>query len=271
VTFRAIFTPLSDLLDFSPYGTGGSVASSNKRERELARAKRQRQLQNNRRSSASLVIGIVGGLAILSVVYFLFFTPETETTSGTCQVAPTANANPSQWQVAPAATTNSGTYNWTLNTNCGDIVIEVDATAAPITASSMEFLTTNNFFDNSPCHRIVTSGIYVLQCGDPTGTGMGSPGYRIAEENLPVDNPAVYAKGVVAMANSGQPGTSGSQFFIVFQDSQLSPTYTIFGRVIQGLDIVEKIAAAGVATGTTDGAPAEAIGILDASFVEVNS
>jgi peptidyl-prolyl cis-trans isomerase B (cyclophilin B) len=247
------------------------VASSNKRERELARAKRERQIKNGRKGSTSLLFGVIGGLAILAVIFVIFFTGDSETSSGICQPAPSANSNPTQWQTAPAASTDSGTYNWTLNTNCGDIVIEVDASLAPVTASSMEFLTLNNFFDNSPCHRIVTSGIYVLQCGDPTGTGMGSPGFRIAEENLPTANPATYAKGVVAMANSGQPGTSGSQFFIVFQDSQLSPTYTVFGKVIQGLDIVEKIAAAGVAAGATDGAPAEAIGILDASFVEVNN
>lgn len=246
------------------------MASSNKRERELARAKRERQMKKRGSGSTSLIFGLVGGLAIVAVIFVVFFTGDSESSSGVCEPAPTANANPSQWQSAPASTTNSGTYNWTLSTNCGDIVIEVDASLAPITSSSMRFLTENNFFDNSPCHRIVTSGIYVLQCGDPTGTGTGSPGYRIAEENLPTENPATYTKGMVAMANSGQPGTSGSQFFIVFQDSQLSPTYTVFGKVIQGLDIVEKIAAAGVATGSTDGAPAEAIGILDASFVEVN-
>ncbi|MGA0857236.1 MAG: peptidylprolyl isomerase, partial [Candidatus Nanopelagicales bacterium] len=238
-------------------GLGGNVASSNKRERDLARAKRERQLKRRRNSSTSMLFGVIGGLAVLAVIFVVFFTGDSETSSGICEPAPTANSNPSQWETAPASSITTGTYNWTLSTNCGDIVIEVDASRAPETANSMQFLTDNNFFDNSPCHRIVTSVIYVLQCGDPTGTVMGSAGYRIAEENLPSANPATYTKGQVAMANSGQPGTSGSQFFIVFQDSQLSPTYTVFGKVVQGLDIVEKIAAAGVATGATDGAPAE--------------
>jgi len=123
----------------------------------LARAKRERQMKRRRSGSTSIIFGAIGGLAILAVVFVVFFTGDSETSSGICEPAPTANANPSQWQTAPASTTNSGTYNWTLSTNCGDIVIEVDASLAPVTSSSMQFLTENNFFDNSPCHRIVTS------------------------------------------------------------------------------------------------------------------
>jgi peptidyl-prolyl cis-trans isomerase B (cyclophilin B) len=91
--------------------------------------------------------------------------------------------------------------------------------------------------------------MYVLQCGDPSGTGSGGPTYRFADENLPTDRRPAYPAGAVAMANSGQPGTNGSQFFIVYKDSELPPQYTAFGQVIEGLDIVKQVADAG-----TDGA-----------------
>ena len=114
---------------------------------------------------------------------------------------------------------------------------------APYTTFSFEYLARKKYFDATKCHRLTTSGIYVLQCGDPTGTGSGGPGYQFQDENL---TGATYPAGTIAMANAG-PGTNGSQFFIVYKDTQLPPSYTPWGKVTAGLDIVQGIAKAGVA------------------------
>ena len=151
----------------------------------------------------------------------------------------------------------------TLTTDQGVIAIAMDP-AAEVTDASMAYLAADGYFNNTPCHRLTTQGIYVLQCGDPTGTGTGGPGYEIPDENLPENTPNNYPKGTVAMANAG-PNTNGSQFFIVYQDTTLPPNYTIWGTVSQGLDVVEKVAAAGVQGGGTDGPPALPITIQTAT------
>ncbi|MFJ4189653.1 peptidylprolyl isomerase [Kitasatospora sp. NPDC089509] len=132
-------------------------------------------------------------------------------------------------------------YHATLRTNQGAITFEALTDKAPCTTFSFRFLAEHDYFDRSHCHRLTTQGIYVLQCGDPTGTGSGGPGYSFPDENL---TGATYPAGTVAMANAG-PNTNGSQFFIVWKDTKLSPAYTPFGRVTAGLDVLQKIAAAG--------------------------
>ena len=154
----------------------------------------------------------------------------------------------------------SGTQLMTMTTSQGVIKIEIDTAHAPCAAASFTYLAGKKFFDNSKCHRMVTSGIYVLQCGDPSATGRGGPQYRFDEENLPVNRRPAYPEGVVALAKTQNPGTSGSQFFIVYKDSDLPADYTILGRVTEGLDVIKKVAEAGVTPdpasgGTTDGAP----------------
>lgn len=122
----------------------------------------------------------------------------------------------------------------------------------------MSNLAKDKYFDMTTCHRVTTSGIYVLQCGDRTGTGSGSPGFKFADENLPIvagnNSSFTYASGTVAMANSGA-NTNGSQFFIVYRDSPLPPNYSIWGHVVAGLGVVKQIAADGVQGGGTDGKP----------------
>jgi peptidyl-prolyl cis-trans isomerase B (cyclophilin B) len=145
-----------------------------------------------------------------------------------------------------------------LDTTCGEIDIALKASAAPHTVNSFNFLAEKGFFDHTKCHRLTTAGIYVLQCGDPTGTGSGGPGYTIPDENLKdkslKDN--IYPAGTVAMANRSQPNTGGSQFFLVYQDSQLPPSYTPFGTVSEeGMKVLKKIADAGESSGAGDGAP----------------
>jgi peptidyl-prolyl cis-trans isomerase B (cyclophilin B) len=132
--------------------------------------------------------------------------------------------------------------------------------------ASFSFLAQEGFFDGTPCHRLTTSGIYVLQCGDPTGTGTGGPGYSIPLENAPADE--TYPAGTLAMARSAEPDSGGSQFFVVYEDTRLpAPGYTVFGRVTSGLDLLEDLAAAGAddANGPGDGAPNQEIGIAGVS------
>jgi peptidyl-prolyl cis-trans isomerase B (cyclophilin B) len=148
---------------------------------------------------------------------------------------------------------NTGVQTLTMETNLGPITAKVDRAAAPCTAASFTHLASKDFFDNSKCHRLVTEGIQVLQCGDPSATGKGwretdgtgGPSYRLTEENLPTDKRPPYPEGVIAMANSGQPGSTGSQFFIVYGDSQLDANYTVLGTITGGMDIVKEVAKAG--------------------------
>jgi cyclophilin family peptidyl-prolyl cis-trans isomerase len=130
------------------------------------------------------------------------------------------------------------TYTARVVTSCGTFVIELDSKDAPKTGGSFVSLARKGFYDNLTFHRIVTS--FVIQGGDPTGTGRGGPGYRVREAP-PSD--IVYSEGVVAMAKAGNepPGTSGSQFFVVTSDSTLPPDYALLGRVTKGMDVVHAI------------------------------
>ncbi|HEY3609696.1 MAG TPA: peptidylprolyl isomerase [Pseudonocardiaceae bacterium] len=128
-----------------------------------------------------------------------------------------------------------------LHTTQGDITFQALTTAAPCTTNSFRFLAQRGFFDRTHCHRLTTQRIFVLQCGDPTGTGSGAPGYAFPDENLAG---ATYPAGTVAMANAG-PNTNGSQFFFTWADTTLHPNFTPFGRVTGGMDVLRKIAAAG--------------------------
>jgi peptidyl-prolyl cis-trans isomerase B (cyclophilin B) len=129
-----------------------------------------------------------------------------------------------------------------MHTTQGLIVWRALTSAAPCTTYSFRFLAQRGYFKKTHCHRLTVKGIYVLQCGDPTGTGSGAPGYKFNDENLTGDT---YPAGTVAMANAG-PDTNGSQFFFCWKASPLiPPDYSTFGRVIQGMDVLRKIAAAG--------------------------
>ena len=153
-----------------------------------------------------------------------------------------------------------------METNQGNIGLQLDNGKSPCTVNSFASLAQQGYFNDTPCHRLTTSeSLSVLQCGDPTGEGTGGPGYEFANEypttQYQPDDPAlmqpvVYPRGTLAMANAG-PGTNGSQFFLVYQDSQLPPQYTVFGTIDEtGLATLDKIAAEGVAGGGADGPPA---------------
>lgn len=158
---------------------------------------------------------------------------------------------------------------FSLQTNCGDIVIRTDP-KAPKTVASMGFLAEQGFFDGTACHRLTTQGIFVLQCGDPAGNGTGGPGYAVPDENLPTAAGVNYPAGTVAMANAG-PGTAGSQLFIVYKDTTLPPNYTVWGQVESGLDIVARIANAGVEGGGADGRPKQPVVVDRATISAIPS
>ncbi|MEX8034132.1 peptidylprolyl isomerase [Microbacterium sp. 20-116] len=167
------------------------------------------------------------------------------------QAAAPATAPPSD--ARPAASVSA-----VLQTSAGDIPMTLTGERTPCTVESFVSLAQQNYFTDTTCHRLTTSGIYVLQCGDPTGTGMGGPGYRFGDE---LDGTETYPAGTVAMANAG-PNTNGSQFFLVYKDSPLPAKYTVFGTLSpEGLAVVSKIAQAGVSGGGADGAPATAVKI----------
>ena len=152
-----------------------------------------------------------------------------------------------------------------MATNQGNIGLQLDNAKSPCTVNSFASLAQQGFFNDTVCHRLTTSpGLAVLQCGDPTGQGTGGPGYQFENEyptnqyqpdDPKLQEPVVYPRGTLAMANAG-PGTNGSQFFLVYKDSQLPPNYTVFGTIDQtGLATLDKIAAAGTADGGQDGKP----------------
>ena len=140
----------------------------------------------------------------------------------------------------------------TLNTNCGKIVIAANSKNAPVTTSMLIGLIKSGFYDMSICHRMISSGAAsLLQCGDPTASGFGGPPFTFKDENLPSPAEKNYPVGSVAMANPGSKNQNGSQFFIMANDTTLDPNYSIWGKVISGLEIVKVI----VDNGTEDNKP----------------
>ncbi|MBD7958429.1 peptidylprolyl isomerase [Microbacterium sp. Sa4CUA7] len=160
----------------------------------------------------------------------------------------------------PATPTVDGDVSATLETSVGTIALTLDAERTPCTVGSFVSLADQGYYDDTICHRLTTSGIFVLQCGDPTGTGRGGPGYSYPDE---LDGTETYPAGTVAMANAG-PDTNGSQFFLVYEDTQLPPSYTVFGQMdAAGLEVVREVAAAGAEGGAPDGMPATPVTITD--------
>jgi len=186
-------------------------------------------------------------------------TSPTATNANGCTTPPALQQDPQTYSSEPAVTIARETYTATIVTNCGTIVLALDGKNAPHTVNSFAFLASKGYFDDTPCHRLTTLGIYVLQCGDPTGTGSGGPGYEIPDENLGDQSKASvpYPVGTIAMANAG-PGTGGSQFFLVYNTTKLPPHYTPFGVITDGLDVVKRIAAA-QSNPPGDGAPVQPV------------
>jgi peptidyl-prolyl cis-trans isomerase B (cyclophilin B) len=257
------------------------VATTKDRQRALARAKVERQnarraaeARRKRQIQAGTAAGIAVVVLVLGALWFagVFEPDKAKNAAKDCSwtAAPGGDAK----DVGRPPTTKiakTGTQTMSITTNQGAVDVVIDVKKVPCTAASISFLAGKHYFDNTKCHRLTNAGIFVLQCGDPKGTGKGGPGYRFEDENLPAATPAsadpespapagakvVYPAGTVAMANSGVD-TNGSQFFIVYKDSPLSPKYTRIGQVTHGLDVVQKVAAGGIAEGgqsANDGPP----------------
>jgi peptidyl-prolyl cis-trans isomerase B (cyclophilin B) len=186
-----------------------------------------------------------------------------------------ATTEPASKPVAPPQTgrtpTTPATLPATIVTNRGDLGITLDNAKAPCTARNFTSLAEQGYFADTRCHRLtVEPALRLLQCGDPTATGHGGPGYRFPNEypsnqfrlsDPALTTPVVYPRGTLAMANSG-PGTNGSQFFLIYDDSLLPPQYTVFGTIdAKALGALEKIAVAGVKGTSADGTPASEVTI----------
>lgn len=264
------------------------MATKKERQRELARQayerRMERQVRRARRTrqvwvsaiAVVLVIGVGTGSAALAGV---FKTPAKKP-AASASPSPSASPGPTSAMVngkcvytatgtaarkvslPPAAPDAKASYTATMTTNRGTIVINLLNSKAPCTVNSFVSLASQKFFDNTPCHRLTTaqSGIYVLQCGDPSGLGSGGPGYVFYTENL---KGATYPAGTVAMANSGSADSNGSQFFLVYKDTSLPASYTPFGTITSGLSVLQAIANAGTdnSNGAGDGHPKEAVQI----------
>ena len=186
-----------------------------------------------------------------------------------CQypASPDAAAKPAKLPHTGKIPTDPATQSASMVTSQGKVGLLLANNESPCTVNSFASLTGQKYFDNTKCHRLTTSpDLGVLQCGDPKGDGTGGPGYGFGNE-YPTDQYApndpklqeavLYPRGTLAMANSGQPNSNGSQFFMVYKDSKLPPQYTVFGTIqADGLATLDKIAKAGVAGGGDDGPPA---------------
>ncbi|MFE0777393.1 peptidylprolyl isomerase [Streptomyces sp. NPDC058861] len=265
------------------------MVTSDQRRRQLAREKYVRQQQRReekrrkdrrRNTVIASVLAVVlasGGAVYASVALSDGSKKGSDNAAGDTPTtpAPSPSGKESENPEPKLTVDRKASYDMALKTNAGDITITMDAAKTPRTVNSFKHLADKKYFDGSKCHRLTTQNIYVLQCGDPQGTGTGGPGYTIPDENLDAlgkpgaDGSVTFPAGTVAMANTGQPGTGGSQFFLVYKDTKLPPTYTPFGKIdAAGLKAVQEVAAAGVEDGATDGAPKKAVTVEKATVTK---
>ena len=231
--------------------------ASTKRERELARQRAERQAARRaaaeaarKRRRAAIAASVAVVVAVAALVGLLYTQREDKPdqldqaaappAAGACTFSPAGQpARPVGLPPQPPASPPA--EEAVLTTTQGEVRFRLLTDKAPCTTTSFRHLAASGFYDGTPCPRLSGGSLAVLQCGDPTGTGSGGPGYEFANENT---EGATYERGTVAMANAG-PDTNGSQFFLVYGDSQLSPDYTVFGEITSGLDVLDKVAKAG--------------------------
>ncbi|MFC5063156.1 peptidylprolyl isomerase [Actinomycetospora atypica] len=240
---------------------------TNEQRRRAAKRKLERQIERRaerarRRRQRLTIIAIGAVVAVLAagVAIYLVTRPSDSATAapaaaaaGACTYTPDGQAS-RPVQAPNPDPERTGVVGLTLQTSQGAIPLTLDRAQAPCAVNAVTSLAQQGFYDDTPCPRLVTGqGLQVLQCGDPTGTGSGGPGYRFAEEpptNLapsPLGQGASnYSRGLVAMAKASQPASTGSQFFLVYGDSALPPEYTVIGRIApEGLAVLDRVAAGG--------------------------
>lgn len=268
---------------------------SRKQERARARRRQERRQasidrRNARRERTTRIVAVLGVLVLVVAVLGIVGatvgfggddTPSAAASSSPatlpgCEPPPSPLGTGAELSLPDPAVAEGRTFEATVTTTCGDIVLELDGTRAPQAVASFIELARQNYWVDSPCHRLSTNeGLQVLQCGDPTGTGEGDPGYGFGVENAPADG--AYPRGTLAMARTPDPEAgNGGQFFLVYGDSTIPDPdgYTVFGTVKSGLDIVDEIAAQGVAPNSPragDGAPLAPISILRVAVTEEKS
>jgi cyclophilin family peptidyl-prolyl cis-trans isomerase len=190
-------------------------------------------------------------------------TSDTATTEADCPPIEGADSQTRSFDAAPPMCLEPGVaYEAVVTTNKGEFTIAVDPTSAPVAANNFVFLARNQYFDDTVCHRIIPN--FVVQCGDPTATGTGGPGYTIVDEPPAAGQ---YRVGSIAMAKTAAPDSAGSQFFIITgsDGAALPPEYALFGQVTAGFETtVEAMAAAG----SPDGVPSEPIEIQSIRIVQ---
>ena len=228
--------------------------TSKQQERDRARrhaeaqARHEAELAERRRRRG--ILALAGILVVLAAVVAVLVTTGDEGTGD-----PTTSGG-----VPDPALAEGRAWDVVLETSAGRLELELDGAAAPQAVANFVTLAQDGYFDDTQCHRLTVEGIYVLQCGDPTATGTGGPGYTWGPiENAPADN--VYPAGTVAMARVGGDGQSmGSQFFLVYADSTIPADpaggYTVFGRITGGMDVLGQVAAGGI---DPDSAPRPAV------------
>jgi peptidyl-prolyl cis-trans isomerase B (cyclophilin B) len=290
------------------------ASSKKQRQRQLARdayeRRLQRQAERDRRAkkwtAVTIVVVVVVGIGLLSAFVAGAFHSSpakpvanashspTAAASATATPSPTASASPTPTaalvngkcvytasgtaarnvKLPPAKPDTKAKYQATMATNRGNIVIRMLNFAAPCTVNSFVSLADQSYFNKTHCHRLTTAGIYVLQCGDPLGTGAGTPGYAFGNENLnglkvstcpgsTTEQCATFPPGTVAMANTGAADSNGGQFFLVYKTTVLPDSFTPFGTIVSGLNIIQNVAKAGSdnSNRTGDGHPKEAVNI----------
>lgn len=267
---------------------------TNQQRREAAQRKLERQLirrqeQERQRRQRLIVVGVVATVLVIGGAIWYATTRggssstnTAATGTGTAATAATTEApkTPCTYTAAGKAAkavkaptntspANTGTLDATITMNGQKVGVTLDRAAAPCTVNSFVSLASQGFYNSSPCWRLTANApLSILQCGDPTGVGNGGPGYTFADE---LAKTKTYPKGTIAMANGGaeSPNSNGSQFFIVYADSTLSPNYTVFGKVSDaGMAVIESIAAKGVKNNAQDGPPNEKATIESVSVPE---
>jgi peptidyl-prolyl cis-trans isomerase B (cyclophilin B) len=270
-----------------------------RREAQRRRLKRQQQRrtqQSARHRRNSLIVSVIGVLIVAGIVASVLVattndsstpaaggstTPTTIVPTPTTSVTPPpTDPYPCSWtpsgnaarQVTPPATPTppkTGKVNMLVSTSEGAMTFQLDRSLAPCAVASFVSLAQQNYYSQTSCHRLTTTGFYVLQCGDPLATGLGGPGYTIPDEATGNEE---YPAGTIAMARTANPHSGGSQFFIVYKDSpELQQglgalQYTVFGKVTSGLNVVDKVAAQGAPNG--DGKPNLPLTLNSVALVE---